>query len=219
MSVLLYGCTTQTAWEKNRSDAMMPHAVLNKSWKQLPKKIAAVWSLNSYLIKVRWARHVGHCWWSKIKLISSILLQTPTHGHTSIDQPAKLISSALCRHWVPSRQLANKYRWEEKESRESVLSAHLDDEDLMEAKNMIQTDKKICTVTANYQVFCWTFVIEWHTPQSGLIAIKSRQLEKIINIIWLEQEGSEDMQNIRINHWKLFAWIVIHFNGIHISKN
>ena len=34
-------------------------------------------------------RYAGYCWRSKDELISNILLRTPTHGHTSVSQPAK----------------------------------------------------------------------------------------------------------------------------------
>ena len=39
------------------------------------------------------------------KLISNILRWTPTHGHTSICQPAKTYIYLLCGHWIPSRGL------------------------------------------------------------------------------------------------------------------
>ena len=45
----------------------------------------------------------GHCWWSKDELISNILLWTTTHGHTSVDQPAKTYIRQLLGHWIPSR--------------------------------------------------------------------------------------------------------------------
>ena len=64
---------------------------LNKSWKQHPTKQ----QLYSHLlfviqtIQVKRARHSGHCWRSKDKLISNILLWTSIHGHTCASRHQK----------------------------------------------------------------------------------------------------------------------------------
>ena len=42
------------------------------------------------------ARDTGYCSRSKDKLISNVLLWTPTHGHTSIGLPAKTSIHQLC---------------------------------------------------------------------------------------------------------------------------
>ena len=69
---------------------MLP-AVLNRSWKQhltiqqLYGHIPPI----SQTIQVRGARHTGHYWRSKAKLINNILPWTTTHGHTSVGRPAK----------------------------------------------------------------------------------------------------------------------------------
>ena len=69
-------------------------AGLNKSWKQHPKKTAAVRPLTSnHANHSRKTRYAGV---SKDELISEILLWTPTHGHTSIDRPAKTYIHRLC---------------------------------------------------------------------------------------------------------------------------
>ena len=48
-------------------------------------KTAAVWPLTSHFMnKTCW-----DCWRSKDKLISDVLFWTPTHGCTSVGQPAK----------------------------------------------------------------------------------------------------------------------------------
>ena len=54
-------------------------------------KKATVWQLTSHHTNypVRQAIHARHCWRSKDELISDVFLWTPTHGHTSIDWPAK----------------------------------------------------------------------------------------------------------------------------------
>ena len=44
----------------------------------------------------RRTRHVGHCWRSKDKLISDILLWTPTHGYASVGQPIRTYLHQLC---------------------------------------------------------------------------------------------------------------------------
>ena len=43
----------------------------------------------SKTIQVRWTRHVGHCWRSRDKLISDILLWTPSHGRAKVERPAR----------------------------------------------------------------------------------------------------------------------------------
>ena len=47
-------------------------------------------------IQVRWTRHAGHCWRSKDKLLSDGFLGTPTHGHTSVNWPARTYLHQLC---------------------------------------------------------------------------------------------------------------------------
>ena len=73
-----------------RKDTRMLHAVLNKSWKQ-HYKTAVVLPLTFYL-----TRHAGDCWGHKDELINGYLLWTPTHGHTSVGQPAKTYIHLLC---------------------------------------------------------------------------------------------------------------------------
>ena len=61
-------------------------AVFNKSWKQHPTKQQLYGHLPpiSKTIQVRQTRHIEHCRRSKNKLISDVLIWTPTHGHTSL---------------------------------------------------------------------------------------------------------------------------------------
>ena len=47
-------------------------------------------------IQVRWTRHAGHCWRSKSKLISDILLWTPLHGLAKVGRPARTDVQQLC---------------------------------------------------------------------------------------------------------------------------
>ena len=72
--------------------------VLNKSWKQHHTKQ----QLYDYLppinktIKIRWTRHVGHCWRSRDKLISDVLLWTPSHRRAKAGWPAQTYIQHLC---------------------------------------------------------------------------------------------------------------------------
>ena len=76
----------------------MLRAVLNKSWRQHPTKHQLYGHLPPIMktIQVRWTRHAGHCWRSKDKLISDVLLWTPTYGHAKAGQPARTYIQQLC---------------------------------------------------------------------------------------------------------------------------
>ena len=95
MSILLYGCTTCTLTKllEKKLDGnytRMLRAILNKSWRQHPTKH----QLYGYLppitktIQVRRARQAGRCWRSRYKLISDVLLWTPTYGRAKTGRPA-----------------------------------------------------------------------------------------------------------------------------------
>ena len=75
-------------------------------------------------------RHVGHCWKSKNKLISDVLLWTPTHGRASVGQPARTYLHQLCvdtRCNLENLPVIIDDRDGEREK--SVLSVQLDDDD------------------------------------------------------------------------------------------
>ena len=87
MSILLYGCTTWmlTEWLEKKLDGnytRMLRAMLNKSWRQHPTRHQLYGHLPPIMktIQVRQTRHVGHWWRSRDKLISDVLLWTPTYG-------------------------------------------------------------------------------------------------------------------------------------------
>ena len=62
-----------------------------------PLKTATVRPLTSYpRNQPRWIKHIGHCWRSRDKLISSVPLWTPTHGHTSVGNLAKTYIHLVC---------------------------------------------------------------------------------------------------------------------------
>ena len=76
----------------------MLQAILNTSWRQHPTKQ----QLYSHLppitktIRVRWTRHVEHCWRSRDEHISNVLLWTPSHGRAKAGQPARTYLQQLC---------------------------------------------------------------------------------------------------------------------------
>ena len=103
------------------------------TWKQHPTKQ----QLNDYLppIQVKQTRHVGHCWRSRNKLVSNVLLWTPTRRHIGVGQPAKNHINQLyvnTGHSLEELQkaIANRDWWweRERESKESRLSTWLDDD-------------------------------------------------------------------------------------------
>ena len=99
VSILLYECWQSIIEKKlDRNSAKMLQAISNKSWKWQPIKQ----QLYSHLlpifktIQIRWTRHAGHCWRSKDKLISDILLWTPSHKHARVGWPTRTYIQQLC---------------------------------------------------------------------------------------------------------------------------
>ena len=96
MLILLYGCTTWklTKCMEKKLDGnytRMLWAILNKSWRQHPTKQQLYGHLPPIMktIQVRWIRHAGHCWRSRDKLVSDVLLWTPSHRQAKSEQPAR----------------------------------------------------------------------------------------------------------------------------------
>ena len=96
MSILLYGCTTWMLTKHiekklNSNCTMMLKAILNKSLNQHTTKQQLYGHLPpiSKTILIRWIRHVGHCWRSKAKFISNVLLWIPSHRCASVGRPAR----------------------------------------------------------------------------------------------------------------------------------
>ena len=103
VSILLYGCTTLTlakCMEKklNGNYTRMQRDLLNKSWRQHPTKQYLYRHLPpiTKTIQVRRTRHAGYCWKSKDKLISDVLLWTPSHGRATVGRPARTYIQQLC---------------------------------------------------------------------------------------------------------------------------
>ena len=103
VSILLYGYTTwmltkQMEKKLDSNFTRMLQAILNKSWRQHPTKQQLYGHLPpiTKTIQVRQTRHAGHCWRSRDKLISDVLLWTPSHGRTKAGQPAQTYIHQLC---------------------------------------------------------------------------------------------------------------------------
>ena len=86
VSILLYGCTTWTLTKRleeklDSNYTRMLRAILNKSWRQHPKRHQLYGHLPpvTKTIQVRRTRHAGHCWRSKDVRISDVLLWTPAY--------------------------------------------------------------------------------------------------------------------------------------------
>ena len=76
----------------------MLRAILNKSWRQHPTRHQLYGHLPpiTKTIQVRRSRHAGHCWRSRDKLISDVLLWTPTYGRAKAGWPARTYIQQLC---------------------------------------------------------------------------------------------------------------------------
>ena len=109
VSILLYRCTTWTLTKRmeKRLDGnytRMLRVIWNKSWRHNPTKqqLYGYQPPITKTISVRWTRHARHCWRSKLKLISDILLWTPSHGRVKAGRPAKTYIQLLCGDTVCS---------------------------------------------------------------------------------------------------------------------
>ena len=103
VSILLYGCTTWTLtkWLEKKLDGnytRMLRAILNKSWRQHPKKRQLYGHLPpiTKTIQVRRTGHAGHCWRSRDELISDVLLWIPTYGRAKAGRPTRTYIQQLC---------------------------------------------------------------------------------------------------------------------------
>ena len=102
-SILLYGCTTWTLTKRlekklDGNYTRILRAILNKSWRQHPTRHQLYGHLPpiTKTIQLRRARHAGHCWRSRDKLIRDVLLWTPTHGRAKAGRPARTFIQQLC---------------------------------------------------------------------------------------------------------------------------
>ena len=102
VSILLYGCTTWTVTKHlekklNGNYTRMLRAILNKSWRQHPTKqqLYGHQPPITITIKVRRNRHAGHCWRSRVELISDVLLWTPPPTWPSKNSSVRIGDVAL----------------------------------------------------------------------------------------------------------------------------
>ena len=61
-----------------------------------PNKALTILPPITKTIQVRRTRHAGHCWRSKDKLISDVLLWTPAYGQAKAGRPARTYIQQLC---------------------------------------------------------------------------------------------------------------------------
>ena len=144
MLILLYGSTTWTLTKRmekklDSNYTRMLQAILNKSWRQHPTKQQLYGHLPPIkkTIQVRRTRHVGHCWRSRDKIISDVLLWTPSHGQAKARQPAITYIQQLCANTGCSledllKTMNDRERWRE---RISMLMVRHDDDIVIKALN------------------------------------------------------------------------------------
>ena len=102
VSILLYGCTTWTLTKRlekklDGNYTRMLRAILNRSWQQQPTRHQLYGHLPpiTKTIQARWIRHAGHCWSSKDKIVSDVLLWTPVYGQSKAGWPARTFIQQL----------------------------------------------------------------------------------------------------------------------------
>ena len=138
--ILLYGCTTWTLtkrMEKNIDGnyTRMLRVILNRSWRQHPTKQQLYGHLppTTKTIKIRRTGHAGHCWRSRDKLVTDVLLRTPSHGRAKAGRPARTYIQQLCEDTGCTLRICRKQwtivRCGERGSGISVLIARHDDDD------------------------------------------------------------------------------------------
>ena len=59
-------------------------------------KTTVVWPPIIKTIQIRWASHVRHCWRSKDKHLSDVLLWNPLHRHANVGEPTRPYPQQLC---------------------------------------------------------------------------------------------------------------------------
>ena len=139
VSILLYGCTTWTLTKRlekklNGNYTRMLRAILNKSWQQHPTRRQLYGHLPpvTKTIQARRTRHAGHCWRSKDKIVSDVLLWTPAYGQSKAGRHSRTYSSYVRIRDVTLKTCRRRWmigRRGERGSEISVLAARHDDND------------------------------------------------------------------------------------------
>ena len=103
VSMLLYGCTTWTLTKRMEKKldgnyTRMLRAILNKSWRQHPKRQLLYGHLPPVMksIKIRRTRYAGHCWRSSDEFISDVFLWNPSRGRAKAGWRARKYIQQLC---------------------------------------------------------------------------------------------------------------------------
>ena len=124
--ILLYGCTTWTLTKRlekklDGNYTRMLRAILNKSWQQHPTKhqLYGHLPLITKTIQVRRTRHAEHCWRSRDKLVSDVLLWTPTYVWAKAGRPARIYIQQQCEDTGcspedPSEAMNDREKWRER---------------------------------------------------------------------------------------------------------
>ena len=141
VSILLYGCTTWALTKRlekklDGNYTRMLRAILNKSWQQHPTRRQLYGHLPpiTKTIQARRTRHAGHCWRSKDKIVSDVLLWTPAYGQSEAGRPARTYRQQLCDDTGCNPEdmpeaMNDRETWRERGSGISVLAARHDDDD------------------------------------------------------------------------------------------
>ena len=103
VSILLYGWSKWTLKKRMEEKldgnyTRMLHAILNKYWRQHPKKQQLYGHLLpiTKTIKIRRIRHGGHCWRSRDKLICDVFLWTSSYGRAKAGRSTRTYIQQLC---------------------------------------------------------------------------------------------------------------------------
>ena len=135
VSIRLHGCTTWTLTKRlekklDGNYTRMLQAILNKSWQQHSPRHQLYVHLPpiTKTIQARQTRHAGHCWRSKDKFISDVLLWTPAYGQAKAGRPARTYIQQLCEDMGCSPEDLPE-AMNERGSGISVLVARHDDDD------------------------------------------------------------------------------------------
>ena len=106
----------------------MLRAILDKFWKQHSTKqqLHGHQPPMSKTVEIRRARHVVHCWRSKVELISGVLW-APSNGLTRVGWPTRIFLKRLCTDtWCRVEDLLEVM--DERESGKSAQAARYDDD-------------------------------------------------------------------------------------------
>ena len=125
-SILLYGCPTWTLTKRlekklDGNYTRMLRAILNKSWRQHPKRHQLYGHLPpiTKTIQIRRTRHAGHYWRRRDELIRDILLWTPTQGRAKAGRPARTYIQQLgedtgCSPEYLPEAMKDREKWRER---------------------------------------------------------------------------------------------------------